>query len=193
MEQPFVVYPTTGTVVNPLVNTDHQLAVRNPFDGMFQPDVKHQEMVSKYKRFLPIALAVAAMSKDKSSKFGALILGPGFEIRSSGWNGAPRGCKADDDARFDVRSEKYMWVAHAEANAIVNAARTGTALEGCTLLVNGPPCMGCAKLIVQAGIKRVLVTKPKPDFYERWKEDIDRARALFSECGVECIEFDTKE
>lgn len=148
------------------------------------------EATEKYKKFLPVALAVAQMSKDKSSKFGALIFGNGFEIRSLGWNGAPRGCKADEDERFDTREEKYFWVAHAEANAIVNAARTGTPLAGCTLLVNGPPCMGCAKLIVQAGIDLVLMQKPKPDFFQRWKEDILRARALFDECGVRYLEFD---
>jgi len=135
-------------------------------------------------------LAVAQRSKDKSSKFGALVLGPGMEIRSSGWNGAPRGCNADEDERFDERAEKYMWVVHAEANALINAARTGTAVEGCTMLVNGPPCMGCAKLIVQAGIKRLYCTAPSEAFYERWKGDIDRARALFAEVGVEVVLLD---
>lgn len=148
------------------------------------------EKHGKYLRFLPVVLATAARSKDKSSKFGALVLGePGLEVRSSGWNGAPRGCDADEDERFDSREEKYQWVVHAEQNALLNAARCGTATDGCTLIVNGPPCMTCAKMIVQAGIRRVYVAEPEPGFYERWRGDIDRARRLFAECGVEVHQF----
>jgi dCMP deaminase len=146
--------------------------------------------VGKYLRFMPVALAYATMSKDRSTKVGALVLGPGYEVRSSGWNGAPRGCNADEDERFDVRSEKLLWVSHSEANAITNAARCGVSLDGCTMLVTMPPCMSCAKLIVQAGITRVISSRATERFAERWKEDLDRSSRLFAECGVEYIETD---
>lgn len=135
------------------------------------------------KKYLGIAHEVAKLSKDQSTQVGALILGASKEIRSLGYNGAPRGCTADEDIRSD-RPEKYFWFSHAEANAITNAARVGTALDGCSMLVTHYPCMDCARLIVQAGIKHVSVPKPDEVFYERWREHIIRTDKLFEECGV---------
>lgn len=143
--------------------------------------------IGKYKRFMPIAKQFAQMSKDPSSQVGALILGPAFEVRSSGWNGAPRGCKADEDERFQRRPEKYLWAAHAEANAIVNAARVGTPLNGCTMLITLPPCMECAKLIVQSGIAKVIYQEGSAEFYVRWADSVAASHALFEECGVEVL------
>ena len=134
-------------------------------------------------KYLGIANEIAKLSKDKSTKVGALILGPSKEIRSLGYNGSPRGCSADEDHRSD-RPEKYYWFSHAEANAISNAARVGTGLDGCSILVTHYPCMDCARLIVQSGIKHVAVPTPDPEFYERWREHIIRTDKLFEECGV---------
>lgn len=147
-------------------------------------------MISKYARFLPIAQAFAAMSKDSSTKVGAIVLGPGYEVRSSGWNGAPRGCKADEDERFEQRPEKYHWVTHAEANAIANASRNGVSLDDCTMVVTHAPCMNCAKLIVQAGIHTVICPEPTGEFQERWAEDLARSRMLFAECRVQTVHLD---
>lgn len=147
-------------------------------------------MIGKYARFLPIAQAFAAMSKDTSTKVGAVVLGPGFEVRSSGWNGAPRGSKADEDERFERRPEKYAWAAHAEANVLANAARNGVSLDGCTMVVTHAPCMSCAKLIVQCGIKTVIHPEPTGEFKERWKEDLLRSRILFAECKVKVVQLD---
>jgi deoxycytidylate deaminase len=74
---------------------------------------------------------------------------------------------------------------HAELNAITNAARVGTPLDGCTLVVTHPPCMDCARAIVQAGIKQVFVPSWDALFHSRWHEHISRSRKLFEECGVE--------
>lgn len=153
-----------------------------------------EALAGKYMRFMPIALATAMQSKDPSTKVGALVLGPGNEIRSSGWNGAPRGCAADEDVRyFSGREERLFWAVHAEANAIANAARAGTALAGGTLICTHTPCMSCAKLIVQAGIVRVFSPKPSGEFADRWKAEFDRTRTLFEECGVQFIESDISE
>lgn len=142
----------------------------------------------KYKRFMPIARAFAAMSKDPSTKVGCVVLGTGsFEVRASGWNGAVRGCKADEDTRFQTRETRLAWACHAEANAIANAARTGTPLMGSTMVVTHLPCSSCAKLIVQAAISCVICPKPEPEFAARWAEDIAVTRAMFRECGV-CLE-----
>ena len=141
--------------------------------------------LSKLTKYMEIVDATAKLSKDASTKVGALILGPSFEVRSLGYNGAPRGCAADEDDRGQQRPEKYFWYSHAELNAITNAARVGTPLDGCSLLVTHPPCMDCARAIVQAGIKVVISREPNAEFMERWKEHHDRTLRLFTECGVD--------
>jgi dCMP deaminase len=135
-------------------------------------------------KYLEIARAVSKLSKDSSTQVGAIVLGKDHEVRSLGYNGAPRGCAADEDARGQQRPEKYFWYSHAELNAITNAARVGTPLDGCTLIVTHSPCMDCARAIVQAGIKEVWCPVPDQEFFDRWKEHIDRSIRLFSECGV---------
>ena len=143
--------------------------------------------ISKFLRFLPVARAFAEMSKDSSTKVGTLILGPDYEVRSSGWNGAVRGSRADEDKRAE-RPEKYHWFSHAEMNAIAQAAKMGTPLEGCTMVVTHPPCMICARLTVQAGIKRVVCPAPSEDFARRWSEDLARTKELFEECSIRYVE-----
>ena len=138
----------------------------------------------KAAKYMEIAYAVSKLSKDESTQVGAIVLGGANEIRSLGYNGAPRGCTADEDERGTTRPEKYFWFSHAELNAITNAARVGTPLEGCTLLVTHPPCMDCARAICQAGIKRVIAVRPSDDFRARWHEHAVRSSRLFEECGV---------
>lgn len=132
------------------------------------------------------------MSKLRgSTKVGALVLGPGFEIRSTGWNGAPRGSQADVDDRGLTRDDRLKWAVHAEANAIAQAARVGTPLDGCTMVVTHPPCTVCARFIIQAGILRVVTEAPSENFLQKWSEDLARTERMFKECGVELITIDT--
>lgn len=134
------------------------------------------------EKYMDIARVVSQLSKDET-KVGAITIGPSKEIRSLGYNGAPRGCEADEDERR-VRPEKYYWFSHAELNAITNAARVGTPLDGCSMLVTHYPCMDCARAIVQAGIKRLVVAQMADEFKERWKDHIERSTRLFDECDV---------
>ena len=142
--------------------------------------------INKLIKYMEIVDATAKLSKDASTKVGALILGPSFEVRSIGYNGAPRGCSADEDNR-NQRPEKLFWFSHAELNAITNAARVGTPLDGCFLLVTHPPCMDCARAIVQAGIKVVISREPSAEFMERWVDHTRRTQALFEECKVDYV------
>lgn len=142
---------------------------------------------NKANKYLAIAKSGAQLSKDSSTQVGALILGPSQEVRSLGYNGAPRLCRADEDERGRTRPEKYFWFSHAELNAITNAARVGTALGGCSLVVTHLPCMDCARAIVQSGIVQVFCPEPDEGFAERWKEHTARAIRLFEECNVELI------
>lgn len=149
----------------------------------------------KAMQYMEIAYATSRFSKDESTQVGAVIVGPTNEVRSLGYNGAPRGCSADDrgDTRGSTRPEKYFWYSHAELNAITNAARVGVPLEGSTIVVTHPPCMDCARAIVQAGIKQVVAARPAAEFAERWIEHTRRVQTLFSECKVGYYEIDPKE
>lgn len=133
-------------------------------------------------KFQGIAQAVSLLSKDRSTQVGALILGPAGDVRSIGYNGFPRGCDDNDDARHE-RPEKYFWSEHAERNAIYNAARVGTTLDGCTMIITMFPCMDCARAIVQSGIREVLAPKPNLNL-PVWGEHFRRALFLFQEVGV---------
>ena len=107
--------------------------------------------------YLHICQVVAARSKDPNTQIGCVIIGPNHEIRSTGYNSFPRGIRDDVPERL-VRPTKYLWIEHAERNAICNAARAGTATEGCTIYVEIMPCMDCARAVVQAGIIQVVVS-----------------------------------
>lgn len=148
----------------------------------------------KAAKFMGLAYARAQFSKDASTKVGAIIVGPAGEDRASGYNGAPRGCSADEpgDPRSTTRPEKYFWFSHAELNAVTNAARVGTPLDGCVLLVTHPPCMDCARAIVQAGIRKVITLPQEAAFYDRWQEHIVRSMRLFEGCGVELVVLEKK-
>jgi dCMP deaminase len=116
------------------------------------------------RHFLDMAALVARMSKDPSSKVGAVAVRE-RRILATGFNGFPAGMA--DNERLMLREAKYPRIVHAEQNVIAWAAREGVALLGATLYV-APfhPCPDCAKLIVQAGFAEVVhATGQVPD---RW-------------------------
>ena len=128
--------------------------------------------------FLEIALVVAKVSKDPSTKVGAVIVDPYTRmIVSTGYNGFPRGVN-DAPERYNDRPTKYALVVHAEANAILNAPRRPV---DCTLFVTLAPCAECAKLIIQSGITRVVTF---PALQERWTESHNTAVMMFKEAGI---------
>lgn len=132
--------------------------------------------------FMQLAALVATRSKDRSVQVGCVIAGPDNEIRSTGYNGFPRGIDDTIEARYE-RPEKYLWTEHAERNAIYNAARMGTALKGCRAYLPWFPCMDCARALVQAGV--VELVSYEPDLQDkRWGEHFRRALLLFGEAGV---------
>src|SRR4051812_31931200 len=96
------------------------------------------------ERFINLALHIAGWSKDESRKVGCLIVGPQGEIRSTGYNGFPRGVDDTLPGRNE-RPAKYQWTEHAERNAIYNAARVGTPLEGTSIYLPWFPCVDCAR------------------------------------------------
>lgn len=145
-------------------------------------------LLAKYLKFWPTVLAQAALAKPPGKSVGALVLGPDLEIRSSGYNGMPRGVVDAEGPRF-LKPERWFWMAHAEENAVANAARAGHSLKGCTILVSTLfPCSTCARLIIQSGIIRVISKQlPLEEQNPKWVNEAVRSTAMFQEAGVEVI------
>ncbi len=137
------------------------------------------------RRFLDLCNHISEWTEDRDFKVGAVIVGHDLEIRSTGYNGLPRGVRADDDSRFDRASgEKFFWFEHAERNALYNAARMGTSVNGCTIYINRYPCSDCARAIIQSGIARVCCP-PKPEFDGALDHSFDVSSKLLDEAGIE--------
>ena len=107
------------------------------------------------RRYIKMALIWAENSYCKRRKVGVLIVKEKMII-SDGYNGTPAGfeniCEDEDNHTFP-------YVLHAEANAITKVARSNNSSEGATLYVTSSPCIECAKLIIQAGIRRVVFSE----------------------------------
>jgi dCMP deaminase len=133
-------------------------------------------------RFLELAWHISAWSKDPSTKVGCVVVGADREIRSTGFNGFPRGI--DDRTELLMDKElKYPMICHAEENAIMHAARIGVPLKETTLYVNWHPCSRCVRSMIQAGIKRVVFHKSLVP--ERWRQDFDIAAMMLEEAEIE--------
>ena len=135
--------------------------------------------------YLEVCRSLALRSKDPATQIGCVIVGPAHEIRSTGYNSFPRGIRDTVPERLE-RPEKYLWIEHAERNAIYNAARAGTPLQDCTIYVELTPCMDCARAIVQAGIARVIVDADRMRQYssKRYDEEFKKVKVLFKESGI---------
>ena len=134
------------------------------------------------QRFIELAHHISGWSKDPSTKVGCIVVGEDREIRSTGFNGFPRGI-ADDSERLEDREQKYPLICHAEENAIMHAARIGLSLKGCTAYVTWPPCTRCARSLIQAGVVEV-VYPTKIEVPERWQKDFDMSTAMMKEAGL---------
>jgi len=102
--------------------------------------------------YLEIAQTVAKRSYATRSKVGAVIV-KNDNIIAYGWNGTPRGC--DNQCELDDNTSS-PYVLHAESNALLKCARHGLCTDGADLYLTLSPCLDCAKLIVQAGIIKVV-------------------------------------
>ena len=126
-------------------------------------------------RYIRMARIWAENSYCKRRQVGALLV-KDKTIISDGYNGTPSGfpnvCEDDNDTTFP-------YVLHAEANAIAKVAQSNNSSDGATLYVTASPCIECAKLIIQAGIKRVVYSEKY-----RLTEGID----LLERAGVK-VEF----
>lgn len=128
-------------------------------------------------RYLRMARIWAENSYCTRRKVGALIVKDKMII-SDGYNGTPSGF---DNVCEDNDGHTFPYVLHAEANAITKVSRSNNSSEGATLYVTAAPCIECAKLIIQAGIKRVVFSE-----YYRIADGLE----LLKKAGVECEYID---
>jgi len=133
-------------------------------------------------RFLELAKHISGWSKDPSTKVGCVVVGEDREIRSTGFNGFPRGIN-DDAARLTDRDKKYPLICHAEENAIMHAARIGISLKGSTAYVTWPPCSRCARSLIQAGIEEIVYPETNA-IPERWLDDFNTSNGMLLEAGI---------
>lgn len=104
------------------------------------------------RRYLEMARIWAKNSYCKRLQVGALIVKDRMII-SDGYNGTPEGF---ENVCEDDKNKTKPYVLHAEANAITKVAKSNNSSDGATLYITTSPCMECAKLIIQSGIRRVV-------------------------------------
>lgn len=133
--------------------------------------------------FIAVAKLSAKRSKDPSTQVGACIVASDNRILSIGYNGAPNGFNDDDfpwQRNGNPLETKYLYVVHAERNAILNYRGHRKDFENAKIYVDLFPCNECAKEIIQSGIKEVIYLSDK---YADTNETIASKR-LFDSCGV---------
>jgi dCMP deaminase len=132
------------------------------------------------KRYMRMATIWAENSYCERRKVGALVVKDKMII-SDGYNGTPAGF---ENVCEDANNVTKPYVLHAEANAITKIARSSNNSEGATLYVTASPCIECAKLIIQAGIRRVVYADPYRN---------DDGVQLLKRVGIECIQVSEEE
>ncbi|MFT3737218.1 MAG: dCMP deaminase family protein [Breznakibacter sp.] len=132
------------------------------------------------RRYLAMARIWAQNSYCKRRQVGAILV-KNKMIISDGYNGTPSGFENECE---DENGFTKPYVLHAEANAITKVARSNNSSEGATLYVTASPCIECAKLIIQAGIKRVV-------FSESYRTE-DGIK-LLSRAQIEIVQIDENE
>lgn len=134
--------------------------------------------------FMAIAKLSAMRSKDPSTQVGACIVSDTNRILSIGYNGAPNGYHDDEfpwEREGAPLDTKYMYVVHAERNAILNYRGSRKDLEGATIYVDLFPCNECAKEIIQSGIKEVVYLT---DIFKAGQEQTVASKRMFDACGI---------
>ncbi|QIB27676.1 deoxycytidylate deaminase [Caloranaerobacter azorensis] len=137
--------------------------------------------------FMEIVNVVKKRSTCLRRQVGALIV-KDKRILSTGYNGAPTGLKHCDEVgcireKLNIPSGQRHELCrglHAEQNAIVHAANAGVSIKGSTIYVTMQPCVLCAKMIINAGIERVVFGGGYPD---------ELAIQLLKEAGIEIVDF----
>lgn len=128
----------------------------------------------------------AALKSKDTTKVGAVLVRDNA-VLCTAFNGPPRGVKDSED-RF-VRPRKYLFAAHAEMNLVSTAAREGIRIAGCSVYVTHTPCSMCARILIQAGVRRIVFGNGKTSMPQ---EEYDAAQAMFDEACVQLVKKEIK-
>jgi dCMP deaminase len=142
-------------------------------------------------RFVELAEYIGSWSScyQENRQVGAVIV-KDKRVLATGYNGAPSGVESCKDKKECLRKKlnipsgtrhEICYAVHAEQNAICQAAKMGLSVEGATIYVTHQPCTICTKMIINAGIKKVIYKHGYPD---------DFSLELLKEAGVEIIKFE---
>lgn len=134
--------------------------------------------------FMEHVYLAAKKSRDPKTKIGAVLVKDN-KIISTGFNGFCIGVR-DLSERYNCRETKHSFVAHAESNSILSAARFGISTLGSILYSQGVVCHECCKSIIQGGVKELVVHKQWPNLVhnENWVKSIEISKIMLEEAGV---------
>lgn len=141
---------------------------------------KDHKQLELDRRYLRMASIWAENSYCKRRQVGALIVKDKMII-SDGYNGTPSGFENNCE---DETNATFPYVMHAEANAITKVAKSSNSSSGSTIYVTSAPCIECAKLIIQAGIKRVVYSE---------KYRVEEGCNLLRKAGIELDYIDIND
>jgi dCMP deaminase len=133
--------------------------------------------------FMNIAIQAATRATCDRKHVGAVIVRD-KTILSTGYNGSIRGLPHCDDAGHMMENDHCVATVHAEANAILQAAKNGTAINGADIYVTASPCWNCFKLIVNSGIKQI--------FYHEFYRD-ERIISVAKQAGIALLQVTMKD
>lgn len=165
--------------------------IRMTWDEYYMANVSIVKLLvfTQLKRLQTVvqAFLAALRSKDPVTKVGACIVNHEKKIVGIGYNGFPIGCSDDEfpwtKDTVDPLQSKYLYVCHAEVNAILNKNSADT--KGCHIYVALFPCNGCAKMIIQSQITKVIYFSDK---YADTPKTV-ASKKLLNAAGVECVKF----
>lgn len=133
--------------------------------------------------FMGIAHQAATRSTCTRKHVGAVIVRD-RTVLSTGYNGSLRGMPHCEDGGCEMENGHCIATVHAEANAILQAARNGARIDGAELYTTASPCWNCFKLIANAGISKI--------FYGEFYRD-DRSREVAGKVGIELVDLQMPE
>ena len=145
--------------------------------------MRRTDYISWDEYFMGIALLSSQRSKDPGTQVGACIVSPEKRILTVGYNGMPSGCSDDDfpwERTGDPLETKYLFVCHAEMNAILNSGHSD--LKGSIVYTTLFPCAECTKAMIQKGIKEVVYLSDKyagDDLFVAARRMMDSAGVIY--------------
>jgi dCMP deaminase len=135
--------------------------------------------VDWHRYFMNIAQQVASRSTCDRKHVGAVIVRD-RTILSTGYNGSIRGMPHCDDVGHDLENGHCVGTVHAEANALIQAAKNGVQVDGAEIYTTASPCWSCFKLLANVGIRRI--------YYGEFYRD-EKSPRVAREIGIELIDL----